>query len=89
MVRCSLIVAVSNSSVEISKYCDIFDMTEQQAELYAQALMYGSSRRANFARMGGQEAYRHQMGQSQNLRAKAGSTLLTGASTGIQYYKGL
>ncbi len=89
MVRGRQIVAGASSSGDISNYRDIFDMTEQQAELDAQALMYGSSRRANFARMGGQEAYRHQMGQSQNLRAKAGSTLLTGASTGIQYYKGL
>ena len=89
MVRGRQIVAGASSSGDISNYRDIFDMTEQQAELDAQALMYGSRRRANFARMGGQEAYRHQMGQSQNLRAKAGSTLLTGASTGIQYYKGL
>jgi hypothetical protein len=29
------------------------------------------------------------MGQAQNLRARAGSSLLTGASTGIEYYKGL
>jgi len=86
MVRGRQIVAGASSSGDISNYRDIFDMTEEQAELDVQALMYGSRRRANFARMGGQEVYRHQMGQAQNLRAKAGSSLLTGAGTGIEYY---
>lgn len=83
------IVAGASSSGDISNYRDVFDMTEEQAELDAQALMYGGRRRANYARIGGQDVYNQQMGQSRNLRAKAGSSLLTGAITGIQYYKGL
>lgn len=89
ILRGRQIVAGASSSGDISNYRDIFDMTEEQSELDVQALMYGGRRRADFARMGGQEAYSQQMGQARNLRAKAGSTLLTGASTGIKYYKGL